>query len=138
MSLNGGPHEYTRNRVALSYIGSHVVFDLLSAGHNVFVIDRDRKACEYLKKKLSRRRKLKVYCGDIEDNIFTENILSNHNIDAVVHLAALISVRESVANPVEYFHNNTGKTIKLLSLIEKYKVPRFVFLAQQQFTAMSN
>ena len=109
------------------YIGSHVVFDLLSAGHNVFVIDRDRKACEYLKKKLSRRRKLKVYCGDIEDNIFTENILSNHNIDAVVHLAALISVRESVANPVEYFHNNTGKTIKLLSLIEKYKVPRFVF-----------
>ena len=109
------------------YIGSHVVYDLLNGGHNVFVIDRNKKACEHLKKKLSRRRKLKVYCGDIEDNIFTENLLSNQNIDAVIHLAALISVRESVENPVEYFYNNTSKTIKLLSLVEKYKVPRFIF-----------
>jgi len=109
------------------YIGSHVVYDLLNGGHKVFVIDRDKKACDHLKKKLSRRKKLTVYCGDVEDNIFTENILSTEDINAVIHLAAFISVRESVEDPVKYFYNNTAKTIKLLSLIEKYKIPRFIF-----------
>jgi len=57
-----------------------------------------------------------------------KNAFRNTNIDTVVHLAADISVPESMKYPVEYYQNNLGRTIDLIRLAQEApKVKHFVF-----------
>ena len=108
------------------YIGSHIVLSCLDAGYGVVVIDRDEKACKHLQKCLSRRKKLKVFNADIENEIYLDGIFENENIGAIIHCAANISVPESVDNPLKYYYNNTSKSIKLLERAKKFGVNRFI------------
>jgi UDP-glucose 4-epimerase len=109
------------------YIGSHIVLSCLDAGYRVVVIDRDEKACKHLQKCLSRRKKLKVFNADIENDVYMDGIFQNENIGAIIHCAADISVPESVDNPVKYYYNNTSKSIKLLDTARRYNVNNFIF-----------
>jgi len=57
-----------------------------------------------------------------------KNAFRNTNIDTVVHLAADISVPESMKYPVEYYQNNLGRTIDLVRLAQDApRVKHFVF-----------
>ena len=109
------------------YIGSHIVLSCLDAGYHVVVIDRDEKACKHLQKCLSRRKKIKIFNADIDNDVYMDGIFENENIGAIMHCAADISVPESVDNPVKYYHNNTSKSIKLLEKAKKNGVNNFVF-----------
>ena len=109
------------------YIGSHVVLACLDAGYRVVVIDRDEKACKHLQKCLSRRKKLKVFNADIGNDVYLDGIFSNENVGAIMHLAADISVPESIDNPVKYYFNNTSKSIKLLEAARRHGVNNFIF-----------
>jgi len=109
------------------YIGSHIVLTCLDAGYHVVVIDRDEKACKHLQKCLSRRKKIKVFNADIDNDVYMDGIFNNENIGAIIHCAADISVPESVDNPVKYYYNNTSKSIKLLEKAKRYGVNNFVF-----------
>jgi len=109
------------------YIGSHIVLSCLDAGYGVVVIDRDEKACKHLQKCLSRRKKLKVFNADIENEIYLDGIFENENIGAIIHCAAETSVSESMSNPLKHYYNNTAKSIKLLERSKKYGVNRFIF-----------
>ena len=111
------------------YIGSHVVLSCLDAGYRVVVIDRDEKACKHLQKCLSRRKKIKVFNADIDNDVYVDGVFENENIGAIMHCAADISVPESVDNPVQYYYNNTSKSIKLLDTARRYNVNNFIFLA---------
>ena len=104
------------------YIGSHIVLGMLDAGYEVVVVDKDKVACDYLIKRQSRRKRLKVYNADITNDVYMDGIFKNHDVGAVCHCAAYISVPESVDNPLKYYENNTAKTINLLHRMKKWFV----------------
>ena len=109
------------------YIGSHIVLSCLDAGYHVVVIDRDEKACKHLQKCLSRRKKIKIFNADIDNDVYVDGVFQNENIGAIIHCAADISVPESVENPLKYYYNNTSKSIKLLEKAKRNGVNNFVF-----------
>jgi UDP-glucose 4-epimerase len=53
--------------------------------------------------------------------------LKNHQIDAVIHLAGLKAVGESVENPIEYYANNVQGTISLLEAMKDAAIKTVVF-----------
>ena len=65
--------------------------------------------------------------GDIRDTTLLTQVLSNQQIDAVIHFAGLKAVGESVAQPVEYYANNVQGTISLLQAMQACNVKKMVF-----------
>lgn len=111
------------------YIGSHTVLELLSAGHEVVVIDNlDNSSQESLKRVAEITGKKPEFVeADVRDEFVLDKIFSAGNIDAVIHFAGLKSVDESVRLPLLYYKNNLGSTLALLSQMEKHDVKKLVF-----------
>jgi len=104
------------------YIGSHAVRKLIEAGHSVVVLDH-----------LSYGHRAAVsdavpfYQVDLKETDRIEEILRKHQIQAVMHFAAFISVGESMQKPLLYYQNNTAGAMSLLEAMERVGVKRFVF-----------
>jgi UDP-glucose 4-epimerase len=111
------------------YIGSHTCIELLSAGHQVIVVDN---LCNSKETSLNRVKKitgkeLKFYQINLLDKDELENVFKNDKIDSVIHFAGLKAVGESVAIPLKYYHNNITGTLILCELMQKYGVKNLVF-----------
>jgi UDP-glucose 4-epimerase len=65
--------------------------------------------------------------GDVRDVNLLRDIFTQYSVDAVVHLAALLEVQESVAKPMEYFEVNVIGTARLLSAMHEAGVGSLVF-----------
>jgi len=51
-----------------------------------------------------------------------------HNADVIIHLAASVSVQESVDNPLETFHNNATKVLSMMEFLRSNRLaPRIIF-----------
>ncbi len=104
------------------YIGSHAVKQLLGAGHAPVVLDN-----------LSHGHRRAVppfvpfYQTDLAETDKIVEILRKHEIEVVLHFAALIAVGESVEKPLLYYRNNTAGAISLLEAMETAGVKKFVF-----------
>ena len=104
------------------YIGSHAVLALREAGYSVSVIDD-----------LSTGFRSAVpedcgfYEGDIADRALLRKIIADREVEAIMHFAGSIIVPESVANPLKYYDNNTGKSRVLIAEAVEQKVRHFVF-----------
>lgn len=104
------------------YIGSVVAQELLSADHTVILFDN-----------LSHGHRRAVppgallVVGDLADRAAVEALLEQHAIEAVIHLAALSIVPESLAAPPRYFRANVVNTLNLLEAMLRVGVRRFVF-----------
>ena len=116
------------------FIGSHTAVELLNAGHDLGVDDiviMDNFS-NSKPEALNRIRKitgkdLKFYEADMLDLEATEKIFAENDIDAVIHFAGLKAVGESVAKPVEYYHNNITGTLNLIRAMRKYGCKKMVF-----------
>jgi len=104
------------------YIGSHMVWALVDAGHDVAVIDRLSAGFRWAVAPQAR-----FYLGNVGDTALLEKIFAENAIDAIIHFAASIVVPESVSDPLSYYENNTGNTRALLSAAVKAGIPHFVF-----------
>lgn len=104
------------------YIGSHMVWALVDAGHEVAVIDRLSAGFRWAVAPQAR-----FYLGNVGDTALLEKIFAENAIDAIIHFAASIVVPESVSDPLSYYENNTGNTRALLSAAVKAGIPHFVF-----------
>ena len=104
------------------YIGSHAVRKLIEAGHTVIVLDNLSYG-----HRASLPETLTFYQADLKETDKIEEILRKHQIQAVMHFAALISVGESVQKPLLYYQNNTAGAMSLLEAMERVGVKRFVF-----------
>lgn len=102
------------------FIGSHVTRMLLDAGHDVTVIDN---FVHGYKENVDKRAKLVV--GDISDPKAAKSALAG--IDAVIHMAGLIVVPESVKDPLKYSQNNVLGTVKFLNSMKEAKVNKIIF-----------
>jgi len=105
------------------FIGSHLTRALLNRGDQVTVLDNFDDAYDP-SWKLQNLEGLQVtlVTGDVRDRAAVEEAL--RGVDAVVHLAALAGVRESLESPGEYASVNVGGTVNLLEAVrERSGVP---------------
>lgn len=103
------------------YIGSHMVLDLLQAGHDVVVLDNlSRGHCDLLIGGTFVE-------GDLGDGQLLDRVFSQYRITAVMHFAAYSLVGESVSKPLDYYRNNVAKTVELLAAMVRHNVRYFIF-----------
>jgi UDP-glucose 4-epimerase len=67
------------------------------------------------------------YQGRVGDRAILKKILSEHQIEACVHFAALAYVGESVEQPAKYFENNVEQGVALITTLLAAGVRRIVF-----------
>ena len=111
------------------YIGSHTCVELLTAGHEVIIMDNlSNSKPEALKRVAEISGRLPIfYKADLLDPAATDRIFAENAIDAVIHFAGLKAVGESVRIPLKYYHNNVTGTVLLLESMAKAGVRRMVF-----------
>jgi UDP-glucose 4-epimerase len=103
------------------YIGSHLARSLAAAGHTPVVYDN-----------LVNGHRASVgdaafIEADVADGETLARALGDHDVEAVVHLAAFIEAGESVRHPDKYFHNNTIIGMTLLDAMRRAGVSKMVF-----------
>ena len=111
------------------YIGSHTILELLKASYEVVVIDNlsNCKKESLLRVQKITGKNLKFYKADLLDVKSIENILSENEIESVIHFAALKAVGESVEKPLRYYENNITGTINLIKILSGHGINNFVF-----------
>ncbi|WP_419224990.1 UDP-glucose 4-epimerase GalE [Acinetobacter sp. A2] len=111
------------------YIGSHTCIQLLSAGHDVVVLDNlSNSSVESLARvQALAAKKLDFVEGDILDQQTLDQIFQHHSIDAVIHFAGLKAVGESQKEPLKYIENNISGSISLVKAMERAQVFKLVF-----------
>ncbi len=111
------------------YIGSHTCVELLNAGHEVIIVDNfcNSSATSMERVKEITGKDMKFYEADILDKEALTKVFSENQIDSVIHFAALKAVGESVAKPMEYYHNNVTGTLVLCEVMKEFGVKNLVF-----------
>jgi len=111
------------------YIGSHAVKALLEDGHHVVALDNlfrgHTRPMDMLNAAYERR--LTFIQADVIDGATVAAAMLNHQIDTVLHFAAMAYVGESVQQPLRYYHNNVGGLLSVLEAAHGAGVQRFVF-----------
>lgn len=114
------------------YIGSHTVEQLLEAGYHVVVLDNlctgHRWAIERIRRytRAGAARLVFVH-GDVDDSSLVLRLVHEYDVQAVVHLAALSVVGESMQHPDRYFVGNVVKSIAFLNALVSARVKYVVF-----------
>jgi UDP-glucose 4-epimerase len=105
------------------FIGKHLVKYLLKKNYTVTIFDNFSNS---KKDSISNLIKLgaKVIEGDIKKIDDIQNASINQNI--IIHLAAKISVPESIKNPIETFQNNVDGTKNMLIASKRNNVKKII------------
>ncbi len=104
------------------YIGSSTVNDLVKNNYNVLILDN--LSTGQVEKV---NEKAKLVHGDILDIVMLESVFKENEFNTVIHFAGKKSVSESEENPELYFQNNVIGTLNILTMMEKYNVPKIIF-----------
>jgi UDP-glucose 4-epimerase len=109
------------------YIGTHLVIELLNAGHDIVVVDNFSSG--YLaaleRAQSIAGRSVSLFTGDIADTELMVRALQG--VEIVFHLAASKKIGESMEKPELYFQNNIGGMAALLSAMQQVGVSRIVY-----------
>lgn len=113
------------------YIGSHMVLQLVEAGHEVVVLDD-----------LSSGHREAVWRaplveGSTSDLGLLDKLFRDKRPDAVMHFASFIQVGESVKEPLKYYENNFSSTLNLLRVMRTHGVDKLVFSSTAAIFAAS-
>ena len=105
------------------FIGKHLVSFLLKKDHTVTIFDNFSNST---KESISHfiQMGINVIEGDIINSLDIQDASKNHDI--VIHLAAKISVSESIDNPSEVFQVNVDGTKNVLASCEKNHVKKLI------------
>ncbi len=99
------------------FIGSNLVDELLSQGHNVICLDKNKDG--YWNDKANN------HVGDITNHELVGRLMKN--IDCVFHLAAMVQIQETIDNPVDCYRTNILGTAILLESARENSVSNFIF-----------
>jgi len=104
------------------YIGSHTVYELIDADHEVIIVDNlETGHMEAV------HEKAKFYQGDLRDRTFVDSVFDQETVDAVIHFAANSLVGESMVDPLKYYDNNVCGTKVLLESMVAHGINKIVF-----------
>ena len=117
---------------AAGFIGSHVARHLLERGDTVVGVDNFNDYYDPCKKFANAIQFDLFDHGtlldvDLRNHQEIGKLMEGNRFDAVVHLAAMAGVRNSVKQPSLYFDVNLTATQNLLELSRKHEVGNFVF-----------
>lgn len=111
------------------YIGSHMCVELLEHGYSVAVVDNlvigNREAVDRVQE--IAEKSLDFYQVDLLDKDKLDEVFKKHEIETVIHFAALKAVGESVEKPLMYYQNNVGGALSLLEVMGENGVKNIVF-----------
>jgi len=111
------------------YIGSHTAVHLLDSGYDVVLLDNlcnsDIGVIDRIEQITGKTVQfLKV---DVADEQSLYDNLIGHEIDAVIHFAALKAVGESTQIPLDYYRSNVSGTQNILRLMERRRIKHLIF-----------
>ena len=104
------------------FIGSHVVDRLIEEGHQVVIVDNLATG-----KRKNVNRAASLYKTDISSGWRLERVFRNERPNIVLHLAAQVSVRRSVDDPMFDAQVNVLGTMNLLHQAVRYGCRKVVF-----------
>lgn len=114
------------------FIGSHAADRFFKEGHDVYIIDNLSTGNKH-----HLTFKHKNYLLSVED-AKCEEIFRANKFDTVVHLAAQVSVSDSIANPAKDSESNVLGMVNMLSLSGKYGVSRFIYASSAAVYGMKS
>ena len=122
------------------FIGSHVCLSLLENNFSVTILDSEvnsspksiEKVLEICNSSNIENASIKYIKGDIRNQDLINSIFDNckkakNPIFAVIHLAGLKAVDESLIKPLLYWDNNISGIIKLLEVMDHNLCRNFIF-----------
>lgn len=111
------------------YIGSHTCVALLEQGYDIVVVDNFVNSSPVSLERVTKitGKTFPWYRVDLRNRTQLAEVFEKHQIDWVIHFAALKAVGESVAQPLRYYENNLNATMSLLTVMETYQCKKIVF-----------
>ena len=111
------------------YIGSHVAVELCEAGHEVVIVDNLSNSSPTVVDRIREITGAEVgfYELDVRNEGKLLKIFKDEDVDAVIHLAGLKAVGESVEKPLEYYDNNINSMLTVLRVMKRCGVKKLVF-----------
>jgi UDP-glucose 4-epimerase len=103
------------------YIGAHVVRAMVDAGSDVVALDDLSTGVA------ERVSGAPLIVGSVLDQTLLRQIIEEHQVTGVVHIAAKKQVGESVADPLTYYRENVGGVMMLVEACRDSGVDRVVF-----------
>ncbi len=112
------------------YIGSHTIIELIQSGFEVVSFDNfsNSSATTYDRIKSISGVEIPFEEIDLTNRALTNTIFEKHK-DAVgiIHFAALKSVPDSVARPIEYYRNNNDSLLNVLEQVIIHGIKSTIF-----------
>ena len=129
MDMTSSPSQSILLTGGAGFIGSHIAVEVARAGHTPVILDNlcNSKASVLDRLRTIVGRPVEFVKGDIRDGELMRKVLREHRIAAVVHLAGLKAVGESVQKPLEYWDNNVVGTLRMLEAMQDCGVRSLVF-----------
>ena len=121
------------NRILLTggfgYIGSHTASILAEKKEEFVIYDNFHNIKSDIVSRLEKtiNKKINYVHGDIRDTNKLIKVMMRNKISSVIHFAALKSIEDSVANPLQYYDVNVSGTISVLKAMEFNGVKKFLF-----------
>ena len=111
------------------YIGSHTLVELLTEGHEAFVIDNLSNGHEEALSRVKQlaNRNFGFIKGDIRDGEALDRVFSEFSPEAIIHFAGLKAVSESIEQPLTYYENNVAGSVELLKAMDAHDCKKIVF-----------
>jgi len=111
------------------YIGSHIVTALYPRGHEAIIVDDLSNSCRAAVDRVESivQQPVHFHQTDIRDTDTLREIFAIERPQAVIHLAGLKAVGESVAQPLRYYDTNINATLSLLQVMTEANVRKLIF-----------
>ncbi len=111
------------------YIGSHIAVELYNSGHTAVIADNFANSSPDAVARVEQitGAKIPLYELDVCDKEALAKLFAAEHPDAVIHLAGLKAVGESVAKPIWYYRNNIDSTLSLLEVMAEYGCNKLIF-----------
>lgn len=116
----------------LGFIGSHVTVEVLNSGFDVVVVDNLNNSnidvLDSIKQITSKSNNIiKFYNVDLTSENKTNEIFNLEKPNAVIHLAGLKAVNESIQKPIDYYYNNIVSTLNILNSMKYFNCDTLIF-----------
>ena len=111
------------------FIGSHICVRLLEMGEDVVLLDNFSNSKHTVPDRINEiaGRNFDLCVADVRDTDEMRRIFKTRDIEAVVHLAGLKAVGESVENPLLYYENNVTGSVNLFNAMRESGCRNIVF-----------
>ena len=112
---------------AAGFIGSHTCDRLLAAGHRVTGVDNLRTGHRLNLRAAEARPEFRLVELDVTDAANFAALVAKVRPAALIHLAALVSVQESISDPGLNFQLNVAATQAVAEAARRHRIGRVVF-----------